>query len=605
LIRRNDHPIASNTLDIQKAYPNFLARDLARDRAPAMAILQCGSHDCAPDRFFTNNVNLCQFPNTHHWHTDCCVTAKPSPELPVKRRHLIAGTAALLAMPAITRAQSATTLKFIPYADLALIDPLVSAFVTRNHAMMVFDTLFALDEAGIPQPQMLAGHTVDEDGRQWTLTLRDQLTFHDGTRVLARDVVASLRRWGGTDAFGQALLAATDELSAPSDNEIRFRLKHRFDQLPYALSHPTNLMAVIMPERLAATPPGTRITEMVGSGPYRFLASERVPGAHNAYARFAGYVPRATGPTSFCAGPRVAHFDRVEWITNPDPGTQVAALQSGEVDWVEQPLMDLVPQLRRNRALKVEVAETKGIIGYLRFNQLFPPFDNPAIRRALLKAVRQKDFMEAAVGGNAAYDDHVGFFTPGMPMASTAGMAALSGTTDPADTRRELAAAGYQGEPVVYLSVSDVPRINAIAEVGADMLRRVGMNVQEVATDWGTVVQRSVSRQPLDHGGWSAFASFSGGYDMSTPGSHQLLRGNGPRAYNGWPDSPRLEALRDQWLVADSLAAQQSLAAEIQLQAFEDVPYLPVGSYQQPTAYKADLTGMLKGLIQFTNVRRA
>jgi peptide/nickel transport system substrate-binding protein len=222
-------------------------------------------------------------------------------------------------------------------------------------------------------------------------------------------------------------------------------------------------------------------------------------------------VPRQTGPVSFCAGPRVAHFDRVEWITNPDPGTQVAALQSGEVDWVEQPLMDLVPQLRRNRALKVEVAETKGIIGYLRFNQLFPPFDNPAIRRALLKAVRQKDFMEAVVGGNAAYDDHVGFFTPGMPMASTAGMAALSGTTDPATTKRELAEAGYHGEPVVYLSVSDVPRINAIAEVGADMLRRVGMNVQEVATDWGTVVQRSVSRQPLDHGGWSAFASFSGG----------------------------------------------------------------------------------------------
>ena len=79
-------------------------------------------------------------------------------------------------------------------------------------------------------------------------------------------------------------------------------------------------------------------------------------------------------------------------------------------------------------------------------------------------------------------------------------MAVLNGPHDPAAIKQELAAAGYNGERVVYLAVNDVPRINAIAEVGADMLRRIGMNVDEVAADWGTVVQRSVSRQPLDKG---------------------------------------------------------------------------------------------------------
>jgi peptide/nickel transport system substrate-binding protein len=522
----------------------------------------------------------------------------------MNRRQLLSGGAALLAMPAIARAQSATTLKFVPYADLALLDPLVSAFVTRNHAMMVFDTLFALDEAGVPQPQMLEGSSVEEDGKLWTLTLRDGLAFHDGSKVLARDVVASLQRWGTTDAFGQALMSVTDELSAPSDKAIKFRLNQKFDLLPAALAHPTNIMAVIMPERLARTPLNQRITEMVGSGPFRYLANERVPGARNVYARFEGYAPRPQGRPSFCAGPRLAHFDRVEWLTTPDPATQVAALQSGEVDWVEQPLMDLVPQLRANRALKVEVAETKGLIGFLRFNQLFPPFDNAAIRRVALKAVNQAEFMEAVVGSNAAYDAKVGIFTPGTPMANDAGMEVLSGKHDPAALKAELAAAGYRGERVVYLSVNDVPRINAIAEVGADMLRRIGMNVDEVATDWGTVVQRSVSRQPLDKGGWSAFASFSGGYDCATPGSHSLIRENGDKAYNGWPTSKAMEALRDRWLVSDGLAAQQDLARQIQLQAWQDVPYLPVGSYYQPTAYKAELADMLKGLILFTNVRR-
>ncbi len=520
------------------------------------------------------------------------------------RRTMLKATAALLALPSIVRAETVSTLKFIPYADLALLDPMVAAFVTRNHVMMVYDTLYALDEAGAAQPQMLAGHTVSDDGKTWVLTLRDGLLFHDNTPVLGRDVVASLQRWWTNDAYGQALAAATDELSAPSDKTVQFRLKHRFDLLPQALAHPTNLVAAIMPERLARTPPDQRLTEIVGSGPYRYVASERVAGARNVYAKFARYNPRPDGAPSFCAGPRIANFERVEWLTTPDPATQVAALQSGEVDWVEQPLMDLVGSLRANEGLKVEVAETKGLIGFLRFNQLFPPFDNAAIRRAVLHAVNQKDFMDAVVGSNASYDAKTGFFTPGTPMASDAGMQALAGPHDPATIKAELEKAGYRGEKIVYLAVNDVPRINAIAEVGADMLRKIGMNVDEVAADWGTVVQRSVRREPLDKGGWSMFASFTGGYDNSTPAGANLLRGNGPHAYNGWPTSPQLEALRDEWLAAGDLATQQAIAAKMQLQAFQDVPFLPLGSYYQPTAYKAELTGMLKGLILFTNVRR-
>jgi peptide/nickel transport system substrate-binding protein len=523
----------------------------------------------------------------------------------MRRRELIAGAAAVLAAPASVRAASATTLKFVPYADLALLDPAVSAFVTRNHVMMVYDTLFALDEAGVPQPQMLAGHTVEEDGLTWTLTLREGLLFHDNTPVLGRDVVASVRRWGTLDAFGQALLAATEDLSAPSDTTVRFRLKRRFDLLPAALAHPTNTMAAIMPARLAATPATVRLTEITGSGPFRYVANERVPGSLNVYAKFDRYVPSPHGTPSFCAGPRVAHFDRVEWITTPEPATQVAALQSGEVDWVEQPLMDLVPGLRQTKGITVAVAETAGLVGFLRFNQLFAPFDNAAIRRVALKAVNQTEYMQAVVGNGGTFDDKCGVFGAHSLMANDAGMAVLNGPHDPAALRRELLEAGYKGERVVYLAVSDVPRINAIAEVGADMLRRIGMNVDEVSTDWGTVVQRSVSRQPLDKGGWSMFASFTGGIDAATPANNNLLRGNGSGAYNGWPVAPQLEALRDQWLSATDPTERVALARKIQEQAWQDVPFLPLGSYDQPTAYRSDLTDMLKGLILFTNVRRA
>ncbi len=515
----------------------------------------------------------------------------------------LAATAALM-RPSLVRAEAATTLKFIPYADLALLDPTVSAFITRNHVLMVFETLFAMDENGVAQPQMLEGYTTEPDGLTWTLTLRDGLRFHDGTPVLARDAVASIKRWWVNDAFGQALAAATDDVSAPTDKHIVFRLRRRFHLLPDALAHPTNTMAAIMPERLANTPANVKLTEIVGSGPFRYLAAERVPGARNIYAKFEHYRPRPSGAPSFCAGPRVAYFDRVEWLTTPDPATQVAALEAGEVDWVEQPLMDLVPTLRKKRGLALEVMETKGLIGFLRFNFLYPPFDNPAIRRAVLKAVNQNSFMDAVVGAGGTFDDHCGIFPRGSALANDAGMEALSGTATVDEIKRDLEKAGYKGERVVYLSPTDVPRIAAIAQVGSDMLRRIGMKVDEISTDWGTAVQRSVSHKPLDQGGWNMFAAFTSGLDMSTPATAQLLRGNGNGAYNGWPQLPKLEALRDAFLASEDKVAQIALAREIQAQALSDVPYLPLGSYFQPTAFKTDLHGMQKGLIQFTGVRR-
>jgi len=483
---------------------------------------------------------------------------------------------------------------------------MVNAFVTRNHVMMVFDTLFALDAAGTAQYQMLSGHTVDADQKLWTLTLRDGLLFHDGTPVLARDAVASLRRWAAKDAYGQALMAATDELSAPNDKQIVFRLKRPFPLLPQALAKPTNLMAAVMPERLANTPATTLLNEMVGSGPFRFLPDERVSGAHNAYAKFDRYVPR-DGVASFCAGPRIANFDRVEWLTTPDPSTQAAALRAGEVDWVEQPVMDLVPSLKADRSLRVEVMETTGLIGVLRFNHLYPPFDNPAIRRAALRAVNQKEFMTAVAGEADAsvINDRVGFFAPSSAYASDAGMENFSSNPDFAALRKAVMAAGYGGEKVVFLAAADVPRITAICQVGADALSKIGLNVDYVSNDWGTVVQRMTRSQPIAEGGWSIFGSMSGGLDWDNPAGNTALRGNGKDAWFGWPTAPKLEALRDQWLLATDMASQKALAADIQRQAFVDAPSMPLGLYYQPVAYRANLTGMMPGLILFTGVKRA
>ncbi len=314
----------------------------------------------------------------------------------MRRREFLAGSATTLALPAIARAQGSRVLKFIPQSDLTVLDPVwTTAYVTRNHAFMVFDTLYGQDSTYKASPQMVAGHVVENDGRLWKLTLRDGLKWHDGERVLARDCVASVQRWGKRDAFGQALLAATDAVSAPDDKTIQFRLKKPFPLLPDALGKSPSLMCAMMPERLAMTDAFTQVAEIVGSGPYRFVASERVPGARVVYQRFADYVPRSGGSPDWTAGPKVVNFDRVEWTTIPDASTAASALRNGEQDWWDYATADLLPMLRGAKNLKVAVQDPSGQCAMMRFNFLQPPFDNAAIRRALLGAVSQADVMSS------------------------------------------------------------------------------------------------------------------------------------------------------------------------------------------------------------------
>jgi peptide/nickel transport system substrate-binding protein len=524
----------------------------------------------------------------------------------MQRRRLLAATAAALAMPAVGRAQATRVLKFIPQSDLTVLDPIwTTAYVTRNHGFMVYDTLYGQDGSYRVSPQMVAGHVVENDGRLWTLTLRDGLKWHEGERVLARDCTASIRRWGRRDAFGQALLAATEELAAPDDRTIRFRLRQPFPLLPDALGKSPSPMPAMMPERLANTDPFTQVTEIVGSGPYRFLPQERVPGARVAYARFADYVPREGGTPDWTAGPKIAHFDRVEWTVIPDAATAAAALRNGEQDWWDYANADLLPMLRSARNLKVAVQDPSGQLAMLRFNFLHPPFDNPAIRRALLGAVNQADVMTAvATDDPAMWHVPTGFFCPGTPMASDVGLATLSGPRDYARVKADLAAAGYRGEKIVLLAATDFPVLKAMSDVAADMLQRAGLNVEYVATDWGTVNQRRVKKEPVAQGGWSCFCTAWAGTDMLTPAGEIALRANGNDAWIGWPDIPRLEALRTAWFEAPDLPAQQRVARDIQATAFQELPYLPLGQYLQATAYSTRLSGVLNGFALFWNVRK-
>ena len=525
----------------------------------------------------------------------------------MKRRDVLktaAATAATVGLARPSLGQGAQVLRFVPQANLSSPDPIwTTATVAFIHGYMIWDTLYGLDEKLMPQPQMAAGHEESADGLTFTITLRDGLKFTDGAPVLATDCVQSIIRWSKRNPMGGTLMARCNELVALDDKRLQFRMKKRFPITAYVLGGEG---CFIMPERIAKTDAFTMVTEYIGSGPYSFLRDEWVSGASAAYARNASYIPRQE-PPSMWSGGKIAHFDRVEWKIMPDAATASAALQRGEVDWWENPLPDLVPQLRKAPGIKTEVLDPLGALGVVRFNHLHPPFDNPKLRRALIPGIDQNECILANYGDLAGELGRTGagFFTAGSPYANSAGMEALTGKRDMALVRKLVAESGYKGEEVLLMSPTDQAGLQATCQVVADYFKKVGLNVAYTSMDWGTLVARRAKKEPPAQGGWNIFCTTWSGLAVANPGSSNILRGNGTDGWFGWATMPKMEALRDAWFDAPDIAAQQKIARDMQLLAFEEVPVIPSGMYFTPTAYRSNLTGVLKsGTALMYGVRR-
>ncbi|MEJ0019636.1 MAG: ABC transporter substrate-binding protein [Acetobacteraceae bacterium] len=511
----------------------------------------------------------------------------------MRRRSFLAGAAsASLARPAI--AAPSSTLIFVPQAALSSIDPVwTSAMTVRNFGMMVFETLYGRDAEMNAKPQMLAGELVKDDGRRRTMTLREGLRFHDGERVLARDCAASLRRWMKRDPVGATIEARLDALETPDDRTIVWRLRKPFAHLPKALSK-FQTAAVMMPARIAATDPFKQIPEAIGSGPFRFLPNEQVIGSFASFAKFDGYVPRDE-PASFTAGGHRALLDRIEWHMIPDGSTAANALMTGEVDWIEQPVPDLLAIMRR-AGVVTERLDDWGFISQLRPNHLIAPTSNVGVRRAIMAAMNQRDVMQAMMGGDPdGYVVPVGFLVTGKPEVDLAGIEAVSQPHSADEVKAMLDRAGYNGERLVLLHSTDQPFHAISSTVVADTLSRAGLNIDDQAMDWGTTLQRRGSKEPLEKGGWSLFTSVTPVPESRDPLLASLIRGNGKDAWFGWPSDPKIEAIYAEWLDAPDPAEQTRLERDYQLAAFDSVPFIPLGRYMLRAAWSPKLSGPLKG----------
>ncbi|MGX9965456.1 ABC transporter substrate-binding protein [Roseomonas sp. F4] len=502
----------------------------------------------------------------------------------------LVAAAALSLSPAAVSAQS--TLRVVLINDLASLDPVNStaAFV-RNHGFMVYDQLFALDSQGVARPQMVQTHEASADGLSHRFTLRDGLTFHDGAPVRAADAVASIRRWSQRDIVGRALAASTAAMEVVDDKTFTIRLSRPFALVTEALARPTASALFVMPERIAATPASTAITEATGSGPFIFQPREWQVGNRAVYLRNPAYRPRPE-PADGLAGGKVVSIDRLEWVAMPDPATAAAALQAGEIDFIEQPSPDLIPVLERNRNIRTFALNPVGFMVWLRLNHTQPPFDRPEARQALLHLINQQDVLNAVgVRPSEQVPYCPAYFFCNTPLQSDAGAEGLR-AENLERARALLREAGYTNQRVVFMNAADSPINNAATLTMAAAFQRGGLNMDVPSMDWATVTQRRNRREPVEQGGWNMFVTVANVLDGQNPLTNLYLASPCEGGLTGWPCDAELEALRRSWWEENDAAKRQEILHRVHARAYRVLPYINAGQFRTLAAHRSNIEGL-------------
>lgn len=513
---------------------------------------------------------------------------------------------ALAGASAMVSAQDTeNVLRMVPQADLKVLDPIwTTAFVTRDHGYMVYDTLFGIDAEGKVKPQMVDTYTSDADGLNWTLKLRDGLVFHDGKPVTSADVIQSLKRWGQRDGLGQKMFAALEKIEAGDDKTINLQFKQPFGMVLEALAKPSSNPPFIMPEEVAKTPASEQISSTVGSGPYVFKADEFRPGEKVVYVKHDKYVPRDE-PASGTAGGKHVHVDRVEWMIIKDAQTQANALANGEIDILSWVPSEQYAALKGNDKVELVAPVPKGMYA-MHLNHFVPPFDNPKIAQAAILSLNQEALMRAQLINKDLYSPCASIYPCDSEFGKSSDSAYFTGKPQFEKSKQLLKEAGYNGEPIVLMNPSDFTLLNKFPPVLAQLLKQGGFNVDMQSMDWPSLITRRANKSLPKDGGWNVFVTGWGASDTMNPLYFAPMTGNGEKGWFGWATDDKLEQLKAEFLTTMDEAKRKELAEKIQLQVFETGLYGPLG---ESLTYTGVRKGVISGLVNapvnvFWNIKK-
>jgi peptide/nickel transport system substrate-binding protein len=491
--------------------------------------------------------------------------------------------------------------RVVPEVDLKVLDPIwTTATITSTHGWAVYDTLFAMDAKLKVQPQMVEKWELDDDGLTWRFRLREGLGWHDGTPVTAKDCVASIRRWGARFGEAKIMLERTAQLDATDERNFVLKLKEPFGPVLEALGN-TSQVCFIMRSKEAESDPFTQIKEVVGSGPLIFEADQWKPGASVSYRKNPNYKPRSEAASGY-AGGKVVNVDRVLWTVIPDPGVAANALITGEVDYWTNVAADNVAQLRAVANITVTPLDPLGWQLHVRMNSLAKPFDNAKARQGLQMLVesRQEGYLTATGFTGDLGKVCLAPFICGSPNETMIGTDRFK-TYDPAKITALFKEGGYNGEKLVVMDPSDQPHLHLVAQVLAEDMRGVGLNVDLQTMDWSTLVSRRAVKAPpgQDSGGWHVFPTAWPSSTMMDPIVNAPLDSScDQKNWFGWPCDDEMQKLRLAYLAASKPEDRKKAIEAIQSRFLDQAPYAYAGQYFPPFAWRKD---RLKGVIGMVN----
>lgn len=510
-------------------------------------------------------------------------------------RRQFSAAAAVAALATQVRAETTPkVLRVVPQAEPLVFDPHQSqANVTSIHAAMVYDTLFSWDADMVPRPQMVDSWTKSPDGLLYTFTLRPGLMFHDGSSVTTHDVIATLRRMFVRDTQNGIFAALIVSMEPVDDRTFTLRLREPFNYVEFLLGGSNGVVGAIMREKEAMIDPFTPVKEIVGSGPFRFNVAEYRAGSRLVYDRFDGYKPRPEPPSGF-AGGKVVKVDRVELVIIPDPSTAFTALRRGEVDFLDGPALDLIPSVANDHSIVVGEVWPIETYAVIRFNHLYPPFNNVKARQAVAHAVNQRDYMAAAYGNEKYWRECYAFWVCGSPNGTEIGSEPYR-KPDLDKARALLKESGYAGEPVVLIGGSDIPAYQQMSLVTADLFKQIGINVDLQLSDWGTVSARRAKKDPPAQGGWNVFHTSANGAQLASPlTSPSTITTCDGKNFVGWPCDQKEEDVRIRYIRESDPSKQRALLEQMHAELWDSLPYVPLGQFKQPFLWRSNVTGVLK-----------
>lgn len=461
-----------------------------------------------------------------------------------------------------------------PPLDVMLTTADVAAVIGRH----IFETLYAWDSAYTPQPLLAESDKVEDGGKTIIIKLREGILFHNAKEMTAKDVVASMVRWGKFGARGKLLMATATSVEATGKYEVTLKLSAPNGAWKNLVADVNGGLA-IYPAEIADKAGGKPIEQKdyIGTGPYKFV--EWRPNRYVEVQKFDKYKPRKEKSDGY-AGARIANFDKIRFIPVPDVGTRVSGVQAGDYDYAEMISGDLYDNLSKDKAVQVHRSNAP-IFGLFFMNSKEGILkNNYKLRRAIQTALDKSQGLRVAFGPKDLWSAEGSIFPKGTAWYSTAGVEAYS----PHDAKKakELAKeAGYTGAPIRLLVSTNYQAHYDEAAVFTRQLAEAGINVQMIVVDWATLLKmRGQSDQ------WDIFVTHHG--FSPDPVLFTFMAAD----YPGWWNSPEIQALRTELTSTTDPAARKATWDKIQALIYQQVPVMKVGD-----AYTYDIASpKLKGL---------